>query len=183
MATREIWARYFQTLVYHARGRLQRLHSGAVGDEDIALSTFDCLFRGLAEGQLPDLSGRDELLRLLVKITSRKTSNRIRDENRARRGGGGVVHEGALAGDEDGGLDGLAGFPGREPSPEFAAMVADEFRRFLADLPSNDHRQIAALKMEGLSDKEIADRLGKGVRTVERKLAVIRAALAVDERS
>ena len=89
-------------------------------------------------------------------------------------GGGAVIGEAALVGRGDDGTGGLAVFAGREPSPECDAMVTDEFRRLFTLLPSEDHRRIAAMKLEGLSDQEIAERLDRGSRTVERKLAVIR---------
>ena len=45
---------------------------------------------------------------------------------------------------------------GREPSPEFAAEVADQFRRLLALLPTEELRAIAVWKMEGYCNQEIA---------------------------
>lgn len=175
-ATKAIWGRYFAQLVRLARQRLEHYRTRAVGEEDVALSTFDCLFRGLAEGRFPELSSRDGLFRLLVTITVRKAANCARNERRERRGGGRVVNEATF--DAPGVLALTAS---AEPTPEFAAMLADEYRRLLTCLPSNEHRKIAGLKIEGLSDREIAERTGRGLRTVERKLAVIRASWARPE--
>jgi DNA-directed RNA polymerase specialized sigma24 family protein len=63
---------------------------------------------------------------------------------------------------------------GREPTPAFAAMVADECRRLLEALGDETLRRIALLRMEGYADPEIAARLGCGLRTVGRKLDLIR---------
>lgn len=174
-AARAIWDRYFEPLVRLARARLRDLPGAMVGEEDVALSTLDCLCRGLPEGRYPGLSGRDDLFRLMVTITARKAANRIRDESRGRRGGGRVVDERALDAEGDG-AGGLAALAGREPPPESAAIFAGELGRLLAALPSDEHKAIAALKLEEYTDREIADRLGLGLRTVERKLAVIRSA-------
>jgi DNA-directed RNA polymerase specialized sigma24 family protein len=66
------------------------------------------------------------------------------------------------------------------PTPEFAALVADEFGRLLDGL-DDALRRVAILRMEGHGNDEIAARLGCGRRTVERKLAVIRSSWLADE--
>jgi DNA-directed RNA polymerase specialized sigma24 family protein len=86
-----------------------------------------------------------------------------------------VRGESALAGaDADARDAGIEQVVGREPSPAFAAMVTDECRRLLEVLGDETLRRIALLRMEGYSDPEIAARLGCGLRTVGRKLELIR---------
>jgi DNA-directed RNA polymerase specialized sigma24 family protein len=111
---------------------------------------------------------------LLVTITARKANASVRRERRLKRGGSQVVDEAAIGG-TDGDL-GLAAFPGSEPTPEFAAEAADELRRLLEILDDDLLRQLALLRMEGYSNEQIAERLGCGLRSVERKLAIIRKA-------
>ena len=69
--------------------------------------------------------------------------------------------------------------PGRlpEPTPEFVAMVEEEWERLLSmlDRGGPDLRQLALLKLENLTHEEIAGRLACGLRTVERKLRLIRS--------
>lgn len=62
----------------------------------------------------------------------------------------------------------------REPSPEFAAMLADECRHLLEALRDETLHWVSLLRMEGYSDPEIATWLGRGLRTVGRKLELIR---------
>jgi DNA-binding CsgD family transcriptional regulator len=52
--------------------------------------------------------------------------------------------------------------------------VADECRRLLVSLADERQRQIAVLRMEGYTNEEIAQRLGCGLRSVVRKLELIR---------
>ena len=75
-----------------------------------------------------------------------------------------------FAGDE-GGLD---AFPGREPDPAWAALVADELARLLGALPGEDLRRVARHQMEGHTTAEIARRLGCSVHSVERKRQLVR---------
>ena len=173
-AARLLWERYFERLARLAQARLRAGARGPADGEDVALSVFDSFFRGAAAGRFPELGNRDDLWRLLVTITARKAHNQRRDEGRQKRGGGRVVGEGALAGADPVGDDFLAQVVGNEPTPEFAAMVADEYRRLFGSLADESLRVVALLKLEGHSNEEIAGSLDCGLRTVERKLDVIR---------
>jgi DNA-directed RNA polymerase specialized sigma24 family protein len=65
-------------------------------------------------------------------------------------------------------------FVGREPTPEAASLVADECRRLLARLKTDELRTIAVWKMEGYTNEDIAAKLDCAPSTVERKLQRIR---------
>ena len=55
-----------------------------------------------------------------------------------------------------------------------AAEVAEGLRRLLGVLDDETLRRLAVLRMDGCSNEEIADRLRRGLRLVERKLAINR---------
>ena len=98
----------------------------------------------------------------------------MRHDNAAKRGGGAVRGESALVAPGGDGEPGLLQVMGREPSPEFACRVAEEFRHLLDELGDDELRQVALWKMEGYTNAEIAGKLGYVEKTVERKLKVIR---------
>jgi DNA-directed RNA polymerase specialized sigma24 family protein len=173
-SARLLWERYFERLARLAQARLRAVARGPADGEDVALSVFDSLFRGVAAGHFPELGNRDDLWRLLVTITARKAQNQRRKEGRRKRGSGRVVSEGTLAGAGPEGDDFLTQIVGKEPTPEFAAMVTDEYRRLFGSLADESLRVVALLKLEGHSNEEIARNLDCGLRTVERKLEVIR---------
>ena len=173
-AARRLWERYFIRLARLAQARLRWGAGAPVDGEDVALSVLDSFIRGAAAGRFPGLGGREDLWRLLVTITARKAHNRRRHEGRRKRGGGRVVGEGALAGPDADGGDFLAQIVGDEPTPEFAALMIDEYRRLFGCLSDESLRVVALLKLEGHSNEEIARSLDCGLRTVERKLEVIR---------
>src|SRR5262245_16566255 len=184
-AAQKLWEGYFDRLVRLARVRLRGAPRRAADEEDVALSAFDNFCRGAERGQFPRLDDRDDLWRLLVAMTERKAIGLQRRERRQKRGGGAVLDEHALqtpgpASSADTGLDQVAG---REPTPEFAAEVAEECRRLLDDLGDAELRSIAVWKMEGETTEQIAARLGKAPRTVERKLRLIRSLWGEDARS
>jgi DNA-directed RNA polymerase specialized sigma24 family protein len=172
-AARDLWQRYFETLVRIARARLRSTPCAAEDEEDVALSAFDSFCAGAAGGRFPQLEDRDDLWRLLVTITARKASDLAERERALKRGGGKVVSAGALTlADSEGAFLDEVACP--LPTPEFAAMLAEECRLRLQSLPDDAQRRIALLKMEGLTNEEVADRLGCGLRSVVRKLALIR---------
>jgi DNA-directed RNA polymerase specialized sigma24 family protein len=173
-ATRQLWQRYFARLVALARARLRSARGGPADEEDVALSAFESLCRGVTAGRFAGLDSRDGLWRLLVTMTARKATNQRLRERSLKRGGGRVVGEAALDATNVDGPAGLDDFVGREPTPEFAALMADECRRLFNCLRDDTIRQVALFKMEGYENEEIAERLDCGVRTVERKLEVIR---------
>jgi len=69
---------------------------------------------------------------------------------------------------------GLEQFVGEEPTPEFAALVAEEYRNRLDSLEDETLRRIATWKLEGYTNEEIAAHLGCALRTVANKLKLIR---------
>src|SRR5262249_16865097 len=95
-AVREIWRRYFETLVRRARARLGTTARAAEDEEDVALSAFDSFCAAAARGRFPRLEDRDDLWRILVTITARKAADQAQRHRAQKRGGGRVVGEATL---------------------------------------------------------------------------------------
>jgi DNA-directed RNA polymerase specialized sigma24 family protein len=183
-AAQPLWERYFQQLVYLARKKLQGNPRRAADEEDVALSAFDSFCRAAENQRFPQLMDRDSLWRLLVVLTARKALHLIRDERRQKRGGGQVLDGMALRPTTpEGGEMELDQVIGSEPTPAFAAQVAEECRRLLDLLVDDELRFIALSRMESFSTEEIADRLGCAPRTVERKLRRIRILWSTESQS
>lgn len=168
-----LWERYFAKLVQLARTELRGAKRQMADEEDVAISVFDSFCRAAEGGRFPDLADRDSLWRLLVRMTARKAIDVRRRETRLRRGG---PVKAELTG-EPTGEEALAVAIGDTPSPEFAAMMAEELRSLLDLLDDGELRAIALGKMEGYSNEELAERLDCSVRTVERRLSLIREKL------
>jgi RNA polymerase sigma factor (sigma-70 family) len=175
-AARQLWDRYFRRLVALARARLERVaHQGGDADEeDAALSAFHSLCEGAARGRFDQLGDRDDLWKLLVVITTRKAIDMKQREGRKKRGGGRVLSEAALADDRDDGPPALDQVFSEEPTPQFAAMIAEEFQKRLDSLDKDELRKIALMRLQGYGNEEIAQELGCALRTVARRLELIR---------
>jgi DNA-directed RNA polymerase specialized sigma24 family protein len=134
-AAQRLWERYFGELVRLARTKLGALPRGEADEEDAALSAFHSFCQGAARGRFPRLDDRQDLWSLLVTITARKVLDQAERLRRKKRGGGRVRGESDLAGgDPEAAKLGLEQVMGREPTPAFAVLVADECRRLLEAL-------------------------------------------------
>jgi DNA-directed RNA polymerase specialized sigma24 family protein len=137
-----------------------RLPGRAADAEDVALSAFFQFCRAAADQRFAQLASRDDLWHLLVVLTARKAVDWRKHLNAKKRGGA-----------TQGLPDEVAG-PGGDPA--LAAVVADEIRTLFDRLDGDDLREIAQLKLDGYTNDEIATKLGCTVRTVCRRLALIR---------
>jgi DNA-directed RNA polymerase specialized sigma24 family protein len=175
-AAHHLWDRYFHRLVALARAKLGQTPTGAANEEDAALSAFYNLCDGAAQGRFDRLESRDDLWQLLVVITTRKAVDLKKRQRRLKRGGGRVVVGSDVGNGPDEGHDGLAQVAATGPTPELAAMLAEEYQRRLHNLGDDSLRRVAQLRLDGHTNDEIAELLGCARRTVARKLEAIRAA-------
>lgn len=179
VAVQEIWERYYGPLVALARRKLGSRRR-MVDEEDAALSAFNSFCQGMRAGSF-QLDDRDDLWQVLVMLTIRKAIGYLRREHAEKRGGGEVRGESVFAKrDSTDETDGMGAILGAGPTPQLAAQLADQCEHLLAKLDDDAHRQVALLKLEGCTDKEIADELRCGLRTVQRRLEGIRKKWAAE---
>ena len=163
-----LWESYFRRLVGLARTRLRDTPRRVADEEDVALSAFDSFCRRAQADQFRSLHDRDDLWQILAMITARKAIDLRTYEGRQSRGRGRIRSLTELT------REGVEMIGGEEPTPELAAQFVEEFRRLMERLGDPRLRSVAALKLKGYTNDEIAARLGCVTSTVERKLARIR---------
>src|SRR5262245_59995047 len=124
-AVQVLWEHYFEPMVRIAEARLRGAPCRGGGAEDVAVEAF---LRSCADvqkqGRFPDLSSRDNLLRLLFCFTIREASDFRTRESRRHN---------VLRGESALGQAGFEPYPGREPAPEGQAQLAS----LLAKLPED----------------------------------------------
>jgi RNA polymerase sigma factor (sigma-70 family) len=121
-----------------------------------------------------DLAGRDELWKLLVTITLRKARNAAKKQLRDKRD---IAREVTIA-DHDESESAhwaLEQMDAAGPSPAEAALLNEALECRLEVLADPDLRQIALWRLEGYTNREIADRLDCTERSVERRLERVRS--------
>jgi DNA-directed RNA polymerase specialized sigma24 family protein len=168
-----LWRRYRPELLDVARRLLTPSHRKAADESDIAAGVLNSLWRGAQAGRFETLATRDELWGLLVVLTRQKAVSQMRLEWRTKRGGGRVRAEADLGTrEQDFRMEDLAD---DAPAPELMAMLSEEHERLMNLLRDDDLRLVGALRLLGHSHQEIAEVLGVTVRTVSRKVSLIRA--------
>jgi RNA polymerase sigma factor (sigma-70 family) len=172
-AVRRIWERYLPRLLALARRHLDPRIRALHDEEDVVQSMGRSFFRRMRRREF-DLVGRDDLWALLVTITLNKARGAAQRHRAARRdvrrtrpmseadANGPVTPLEASAQADD------------EPTPEIAAALNEALELRLRSLTRPDLRRLALLKLEGYTNREIAEELDCTERSVERKLGLIR---------
>ncbi len=171
-AAAELWEQYFRRLVVVAKRKLRGAPVRAADEEDAVISAFASLFRGLEAERFKRLNDRDDLWQVLVMLTARKAVNQRKRELAQKRGGGNVRGESVFADGDGDSPAGIAEFLA-EQTPVFTAEMEEECQR-LFDLLDDELQQIALWRLEGYTNKEIADMTGHILTWVERKFRIIR---------
>jgi DNA-directed RNA polymerase specialized sigma24 family protein len=176
IAAHKIWDRYVENLIRVANRRLQTSHVRLGDEEDAVVVAFAQFLERVNGDGFSNLNDREDLWRILVMLTERRACDMIRREKSIKSGGNLLVGESRL--EATGGNDqphGLDQVEGAEPTPEFTALVIEEFQRRIKSLNNDELISIAIAKMNGFNNREVAEQRGISVRSIERKLAIIRA--------
>lgn len=175
-----IWERFFDRICFLVRDRLHSQLKAVADEEDVALQSLLELFRGLLDGNYPDLNDRDSLWRLLVTVSSRNVIDQVKSESRQKRGSGRVVHESSFQ-DTESASALFEGLPSNAITPDVQLMITERCAQMLESLQDEQLQAIAVMKTAGSGNQEIAGALQISLRSVERRLAQIRTIWDADE--
>jgi len=173
LAARLIWQRYFRDLLELARNNLNKRIRRREDEEDVLQSMYKSFCLRQQRGEF-ELAGRDALWKLLVTITLRKARNAAKKQSRDKRD---ITREQTTA-DRDESESAhwaLEQMDAAGPSPAEAAELNEALERRLEALADPELRQIALWRLEGYTNREIADRLDCTERSIERRLERIRS--------
>jgi RNA polymerase sigma factor (sigma-70 family) len=173
LAARLIWTRYFRDLLELARNNLSKRIRRREDEEDVLQSMYKSFCLRQQRGEF-DLASRDALWKLLVTITLRKARNAAKKQMRDKRD---VGREQTLADkhDSESGQWALEQMDSSGPSPAEAALLNEALERRLELLDDDQLRQIALWRLEGYTNREIAERLDCTERSVERRMERVRS--------
>lgn len=174
-ALQKLWCRYAPKVQELANARLAGGERRVSDDEDVLVSVFDRVWQTAGQGMIDSIDDKEAFEAFVVAVTIGKVIDHRRRNARQRRGGGAVRGDSVF--DFHGTEAPRMGFeqvPDTRPSPEELACMAEESRHLLESLDDDELMAIAAAKIEGRSNVEIANRLDRSVATVERRLRLIR---------
>lgn len=170
-----LWERFYDKLVRFADRALGDAPRSIKDEDDIASSVFFSVVRAGQAGRLNNLEDRSSFLNLLAAMTRQKVIDYIR-YNTAKKRGGGEVRTSSLSIADDALLGMLAD---DIAAPSIMASIRDSLDHVFQGLEKRGHgicRELAALKMQGYSNQEIAERMDCAPGSVKRKLELITSA-------
>lgn len=164
-AARPMWQRFFPRL----SGLANRILSGRrlpQSAEDAVQDAFFQFFQQIERGAYPTGLRRDDLWVLLSTLTAQAARKFAVREGALKRGGGRVRRESEFGLEEKLGLDSFLG--------QMATADWDLICEELLEQLDGDLREIALLRLAGYSNPQIKTLLDCSLRSVERRLQLIR---------
>lgn len=171
----EIFQHHLELLKRLVQKRLPPGVRRLADEDDIANSVFKSFFKGVQNERFPQLETDDDLWQIFGMLVKNKVAGQIRYLSRKKRGGGKVRGESIFS--SEGGdtmLGGLNNLPSEQKSAAEGIEAQEEFDEMLGKLGDEQLREIALLKLNSLTNREIASTLDISERSVERKLQRIR---------
>ncbi len=175
-AAQRLWEEYFLKIQRLADKKLGSRSRRAADEEDIAISAMHSIVRGARKGRFPQLNDETDLWKVIVTVTKRKLSKFARRENaQIRKPRHGIVHgESMLDPPDSSQAAGMGQIAGDDPTPEFIVEMDERCQSLLDELEEPELREVAVLKLQGYQNEEIAEKLNRTCRTVERRLVQVR---------
>ncbi|MBX9654781.1 sigma-70 family RNA polymerase sigma factor [bacterium] len=163
-----IFEKYGERLIRLANKRISERLAGRIEAEDVVQSVFRTFF-GRVQDHRFTFNHADDLWKLLVSMTLNKLRNKVDFHTAAKRD---VGTEQPLSGNSS---NPSAFDPsGDEPSPEAVVAFLDLLEHFMSELRDGD-RRILELRLQGMTQDEVAREVGCTERTVRRTIDRIRA--------
>jgi RNA polymerase sigma factor (sigma-70 family) len=181
-AAQQLWNRYLTRLVQVAKTHLAGGPNQIADADDVVVTAYERFLRFTQQGRFPQLDDRSDLWQVLVTLTERAAIDQRRRLSAQKRGERITqsLSAGPRAGEDSHSYWQLQSL---EPTPEFAVAATEQFKRLLNLLDDDLLRRVAVAKLDGFTNKEIAAQEALSVRTVERKLNIIRQTWAHEQHS
>ncbi len=167
-----LWGRFADQITGYARRRIHWRHRRIYDAEDLVSTAFGEVLISLWNGELETVRTRNDLWRMLMLVVKRRNINMQARLQRQQPDGPLILTESGLS---SGGLMNVAEPDGASSPPAAVAELNHDFARLIENLPDEDCKAIALMRIGNYSISEIAALLDTSTRTVDRKLATIRS--------
>lgn len=179
-AEHQLWTRYLPSLLHMAQYQMRGVVDVTLEPDDVASVVFQRFLSGIQKKQICKLDDREDLWQVLLMLTKRTSIDGLRRILAAKRGlnkrtSGRSAGDSAEATSRSRANDvSSSGLESLTPTPEEAALLSEQFEIRLGQLADPSLRRVALAKLSGCGNQEIAEQLGCSLRSVERKLGLIR---------
>ena len=159
IALEQLTEKYWNRLVGFARSKMTPHLKQIEDEDDIANRVLTEFFDGIGNGKYKGLSNRNQLWRMLAKMTVRRVIDHFDKFTAQKRGGGNVKHAGNFEKDVSSSIRGVPEISLNEIDPHLGAALKESYTNLFQSLDDPKDRKIVTWHLEGLSDKQIAWRL------------------------
>lgn len=170
--------RYFGRLRKLSQERIRRGKPIYEDGEDIAIQVLTSVCRKVEQGKYPDLQNREDLWYLMIFIAHRMVIDRRRSRKNLSLQTSWeeafVVKENTMQGALETIDNDMDSFSNEDADSDFQLLeIIDCWQEMIRQIKDPVAKQVARLKLEGYSNREIAAKLDIVPRTVERKSELI----------
>jgi RNA polymerase sigma-70 factor (ECF subfamily) len=158
---------FVSRLVRLASNRINSRFRAKIEPEEIVQSVFVSFFRRHSKGEF-HFEDWNDLWALLVKITVRKCANKVEGFLAAKRNINREV-QGKVSYSKDSSINALS----NEPTAQ-EVVIFNEMLDQLLDCLSDLQQSVVVLRLQGYSNLEISEKIGRSERTVYRTLQQVR---------
>jgi DNA-directed RNA polymerase specialized sigma24 family protein len=170
VAIEPLLERYFQRLVSFSDRKLRSGIRTSDDGEDIALQVIESVFRKIGRGSYPKLSDRNDLWLVLMVAAQRRVIDKQRKVLRWERHFAPVR---TLTDLMEVLNDDLGEYLSKDDGQRRACEMIDLWDHMLSKLKDPSHREIAMLKLDGYSNRDIAIELKMTPKRVDRAVESI----------
>lgn len=161
----EIFTRQWPKLIQLAERKIAHWHKHQVGPETLVVTVMRTVYRRMSEGKF-HFDDEESLSKQLYVIMLNRLANKIRDAKTLKRGGG----KNALS------LNELA-VAAKEVDETHLAEL-EEVIRIVGDQLDESGQKTLEMRLAGYDYVEIASELGCSVKSIQRKMAIIKEKFA-----
>ncbi len=174
IALEQLTEKYWDRLVSFAKSKMSPHLKQIEDEDDIANKVLTEFLDGIVKGKYKGLSNRNQLWRMLAKMTVRRVIDHFDRFTAQKRGGGNVKHSGNLENDVPSSVRVIQEISLKEIDPQLCAALKESYEKLFESLNDPKDRKIVTWHLAGLSDNQIAWRLFvTSTKTVRSRLAKI----------
>ena len=176
LAAQELHGIVSQQVERYVAKRLTAKDRKVADEEDITQSALKSVMLGAQQGKFRQIQTDNRFWGLLYEIAKRKLSNHVRDLHALKRGADQTKSEAELQcpDAESSANFAIANIAGSSPDPESEFFGVESMEELVKSLDDELLESILILRLDGHTNKEIAELVGTSLATVERKMSRIR---------
>ncbi len=167
-AAEAIWTRFIARVKAMAHDKIQNVPARFGDHDDLAQNVFAAVFDGIQNDRFRQIDSREDLWQILAMVTARRSADLWRKAVSSSESG-----ESAIVRPDSGANASFADIMGQVSDELLVDSIGLAGSELMQSLEPK-LQSVAMLRFKGHSNREIAEQIGRSVKTVERYMKMIR---------